>query len=206
MTIRFRHAEPRDLDAFLQIRDALQPGSGNGGFLLGSDPETYATYIREALVWVCERGDAVVGFAIALPDSLFRQTEIWDKRQLLQADPEQASAIQALLSTEQHFAYLEQLAFRRSDARYAPALCLHLGRELFSGPCSILLATTVREPFLNRAAWPFLEIAGGRIVGQVEEVYPRIGKLVSDVWMLRAEDYRQRIPFHPMYQRLFPDD
>lgn len=206
MKISYRRAEPKDLAAFLSIRDELRPGQGNGGFLLGSDPDTYARYIREAIVWVCEKDGSVIGFVIALPDALFRQTEIWEKRHLLQADPALAPAMMTLLASEQHFVYLEQLAFRRSETRYAPALCLHLGRELFSGPCTILLATTVREPFLNTAAWPFLETTGGRIIGQVEEVYPAVGRLLSDVWMLTAADYHARIPGHPMYRRLFPDN
>jgi hypothetical protein len=49
-----------------------------------------------------------------------------------------------------------------------------------------IFATIVREPIHNIAAVPFLEGAGGRIIGTIDEHYPSIGRILSTLYHIDA--------------------
>ena len=181
MTSRIRRAGGDDLAAIVAIKEALAfaPGSRRprGGFLLGCAPERYSALIAADCVLVLEQEGRVAGFAVALPDTLLRASDLWARRSLIrwrksEGEPAPGEAI----------AYFDQLALapwaRRLDG--AP-LALAAARRLAESGHAWLYATTLQAPIRNPAALPLLRRVGARVVGSVTEFYEEVGEVVSDL-------------------------
>ena len=181
MTARLRKATSGDLGAIVGIKEALrlEPGhqAERGGFLLGCAPERYAQLIERANVLLLEEGGEVTGFAVTLADPLLRASELWQRRAAIswragEGEPAGGEPI----------AYFDQLALRPgSRRRHAPALAFAAVRELERAGHAHLYATILAAPIRNEAALPLLRVLGTRAVGTVEEHYPEVGPVVSEL-------------------------
>lgn len=84
MKLKMRQARAGDEAGFYRIKKNLpMPRAANetaqGGFLLGTDIETYRFFIENAFVNVLENENGIVGFAVVLPDDLLRSSDLWKK-------------------------------------------------------------------------------------------------------------------------------
>ena len=190
---RLRPARPADVPEMLAVKAALRftdAGSGaRGGFLLGSDAEGYLQRIAVGSAWVLEGAapGRLEGFAIVLPDAVFRASEVWQRRAAVcwsGADPEVLSA--------HRLCYYDQLAVRRGRfglRRWSAALAMTALAAILDEH-DFLVTSTVRAPVRNLAAVGFIERLGGRVVGQLDEHYPDVGALVSDIWLVERGGVR----------------
>ena len=200
--MRLRRARPADVPGLLAVKAALPlRESGRGGFLLGASPEAYTALIAHAHVLVLESDMRVAGFAVALPDFLLRASDLWARREAIHFD----RLDPAVLETAR-LGYFDQLAVLPEPrlARNAPALGFAALTALLDDGCEHVFATTVREPVRNTAALALLRAAGAEAAGEVEEVYPGVGRTVSTVHHLdltRAETL-DRLRSAPMALRL----
>ena len=164
MRFRLRRAQPADVGAMLEVKQALRVGARvRGGFLLGTDAAGYQARIAAGNSWVLAADEAVVGFAVVLPDPAFRGSEVWARRDQVQWtggwDPASVDV--------QRLGYFDQLAVRTDvpgARRWGLALAYRAAREHFAAH-DALVATTVLEPIRNVAAVPYLRRAGGRAGG-----------------------------------------
>lgn len=185
MTAIIRKAVPKDALAMVAIKNQLPlnfaDGSvSTGGFLLGTDAATYEKYIKEAYCLVAESGGCVVGFGIVFPDSLLRESDIWQKRY-------EVDWLIHLADYEcQQLCYFEQLAFLKGHKRAVLVLAYNLVKWLFDSDYSALFTTTVNKPILNLAAIPFIKAVDGKKVGNIDEVYPVVGQINSDIYLVEA--------------------
>ena len=178
---RVRPATLQDLDALITLKsdlmftDTSTDGiSTTGGFLLGSDPQEYRYKLSTGLVWVLE-GERIEGLALVLGDQVFRESEIWKRRDLVRWD--------TVPAYEQRFAYFDQLAVRPGLARtHVPLLASVALLDAYMDGVDALISTTVKRPIKNLAAVPYLTAIGAKIVGELDETYPDFGDLTSDVW------------------------
>lgn len=190
-----RPATGADLEALVQIKRGLPMPQGEhtseGGFLLGSEAETYAVLLEVARIWLLEVEGRAVGFSVTLGDQVLRQSPIWARRHAIVWAP--GFDIEAALRGR--ITYFDQLGvlpgFRQ---RYwGAALALRALGEQFEAGHDLALTTTVLEPIVNRAALPYLAYAGARELGRVEERYPGAGRIVSAVHVIEAAAYRERM-------------
>lgn len=198
MTTIIRKAVPEDALTMVSIKNQLPlnfaDGSvSTGGFLLGTDAITYQKYIEEAYCLVAESEGCVVGFGIVFPDSLLRESEIWEKR--YEVDwlihlPDYESKL---------LCYFEQLAFLKGHRKAVLLLAYNLVKWLFDSGYSALFTTTVNKPILNLAAIPFIEVVGGKKVGNIDEVYPVVGQINSDIYLVEAALFYQKTRDHSLY-------
>ncbi|TVQ89587.1 MAG: hypothetical protein EA397_14525 [Deltaproteobacteria bacterium] len=190
-----RPATHADIPAMLDLRASLtfaEPEgatSTRGGFLLGTDADGYAQRIAEATSLVMDEGGTVQGFAIILPDPVFRASEIWARRDEVRwtLDPD----------AFQHasLCYFDQLAVRRTgyrSHRFGAAMALRAVLDIVPDHDYLVTATVV-EPVCNLAAVPYLRRVGARIVGRIDETYPVIGDLKSDVWLTSRTQILERV-------------
>jgi hypothetical protein len=178
---RIRPARPGDLQAIVAIKEALgfAPGSRRprGGFLLGCPPERYSALIGSGCVLVLEQEKGVAGFAVALPDSLLRASELWARRSLIRWREKEAEP-----PPGEPIAYFDQLALAPSASRLSAApLALAAVSRLAEAGHARLYATTLQAPIRNPAALPLLRGFGARVVGSVTEHYEGVGEVVSDL-------------------------
>jgi hypothetical protein len=178
-----------DLPAILEVRRQLRldPSRGaEGGFLLGSPPDVYREFLAGGRVHVLD-SDGIVGFSVTLDDARFRASELWEKRHLVASDLDPA-ALEPL-----RIGYFDQLGVllraRRSLA--AAALAFRSLADLLADH-DIVFVTTVREPVFNRAAWPYLARVGAVHIGRIDEIYPEIGALVSDVHLITRAAFTEK--------------
>ena len=193
-----RPATLQNVPAFLTLKRELvfEVTTGTttrGGFLLGTDAEGYAQRIQDGEAWVMDDGE-VQGFAIVLPDAPFRDSEVWQRRDVVRwdgIDPERFD--------RERLCYFDQLAVRRGsfrNRRWGACLAFHTLRRVLLGHDHLITAT-VSEPVINLAAVPYLRRAGATCVGRLDEVYEPIGPLVSDIWLLSRESLEHRMA-HPV--------
>lgn len=195
-----RRATLEDLDAVLAIKRALpMPHAGHersetssGGFLLGSDAQTYAELLAVARMWLLEIAGVAVGFSVTLDDPVLRASPVWARRPLIQwhadFDPDAALA--------RRIGYFDQLAvLPRLRSRYwGAALALRALAELIEDEAhDLVLTTTVLEPIVNRAALPYLARVGARTVGRLAERYEGVGPIVSAIHAIEAGRYREHV-------------
>lgn len=200
MSLRIRRADVSDVPSMVAIKQALRlEDADDGGFLLGTSAEGYATLVAVAETWtLCDEG-RVVGFAIALPDAVVRHSELWERRDRIVWENFDASSLETMVLG--YFDQLAVLAPYRAGGQ-AALLAARPVAALLDAGCTDLFATTVREPVTNRAAWSLLAGLGARRVGRVDEVYPDFGPLLSDLHHVPAAVARARLA---LWQRGAPD-
>ena len=188
MNIEIRKATLEDAADFLRIKDRLpltytDGRTTTGGFLLGTDLDTYRRYIAEDLCLVGTQGETVVGFGIMLRDESLKASEVWEKRH-------QATWNLSIAQFEhQPLCYFEQLAFLPGHGRLVIKLAYNLCCWAFELGHAYLFTTTVRAPVVNLAAVPYILKASGRKVGNIDEVYPRIGPINSDLYLIERKGF-----------------
>lgn len=197
MNSRIRKAIRSDAVAMLAIKNQLSFQHVNGttttgGFLLGTDLETYELYIEQTFVLVAEQHNNVVGFGIFFHDAWLRQSELWQRRHQVKWQVD----LPTLESSR--IAYIEQLAFLPGHRKQALLLIYNLVHWAYQLSHNALLTTTVRTPILNLAAIPYILAAGGQQVGDIDEVYPIIGEIGSDIYWVTKEKFYQRFEQHPL--------
>lgn len=186
--MKIRRARLDDVEGMLALKSALtfsesMGDSTRGGFLLGTDASGYRLRIQHGIAWVLDDG-TIKGFAIILPDAPFRQSEVWQRRDVVrwQIDPQ--------VLVDSTLGYYDQLAVtRRGGRRYASALALTALVDLMEQGADHLVTATVTAPIVNLAAVPYLQRLGGQCVGRLDEHYPVIGALVSDIWVVSRQGY-----------------
>ncbi len=193
-----RVAITADAEHFLAIKKQLPlqiPNSetSSGGFLLGTDIATYRYFIENAYCLVAQSKGDVVGFGILLPDRLLRKSDLWLRRHQVNWE------IDLNGYSAKPICYFEQLAFLPGHRRLAIALAYHMVLTAFAEGHTLLITTTVRKPVCNLAAVPFLLAAGGHKVGCIDEVYPDIGAILSDLYFLEADVFLAAAKSHPLY-------
>lgn len=167
--------------------------TSKGGFLLGTTIEQYRHYIAEAHCLVAEVDDAVVGFGIIITNDALRRSDVWVRRQ-------QASWNIELSKYEPlHLTYFEQLGFLAGYKRLAIKLAYKLIRTVFDEGCDALFTTTVHEPIKNLAAVPFIQAADGTLAGNIDEEYPVIGHINSDIYVIERAIFYESTARHPLY-------
>jgi hypothetical protein len=185
-----RTGTPADLDGVLDVRRQLRLDAARGaegGFLLGSLPEVYLQLLADGRVTVLD-DHGLAGFSVTLDDARVRTSELWEKRHAIATDLD-AAVIEPL-----RIGYFDQLGVlpRARRSLHAAALALRSLAALFDDH-DVVFVTTVREPVLNRAAWPYLARVGAAHIGRIDEVYPEIGALVSDVHLIPRAAFRDRL-------------
>jgi hypothetical protein len=188
MTKRLRRAQLSDLEAIVAIKEALpldpDRRSAGGGFLLGCSRDRYATAIETADVFLIEEHEVVGGFAIALPDAVLRESPVWKRRDLIRWNAGEAEP-----PADEQVAYFDQLALRpRWPRLHALFLALASARELAEAGHVHLYVTILDKPLRNEAAVPLLRAIGGKAVGNVDEDYEDVGRVVSELHHVRLQD------------------
>jgi hypothetical protein len=197
MKSQIRIARPTDAPAFIAIKNQLSftqtdGSTSKGGFLLGTDIDTYRYYIDNAFCLVAEVNEEIVGFGIIFSDEMLRSSDVWNRRHL-------ANWFIDLSKYEHHrLCYFEQLAFLNGHRRLVISLAYHLVKWVFDIGYQTLLTTTVREPILNLAAIPFIKAVSGVHAGNIDEEYPLIGRIKSDIYLLEAASFYERTAKHPL--------
>ena len=198
MNTRIRKAHLSDAEAFIEIKNQLPISMADGtttkgGFLLGTDIETYRQFIKNEYCLVAETDTGIVGFGIILKDSTLRASEIWEKR---------SSAdwfIDLAIYESQHLAYFEQLAFLKGHRKGVLTLCYNLVKWVFEQGYETLFTTTVNKPILNLAAIPFIKAAGGIQAGNIDEFYPKIGQINSDIYLIERKIFFEKVKNLPLF-------
>lgn len=192
---RIRAARPSDLDGILAVKAALaidrvRTESTREGFLLGSSPAFYADMIENGVARVIEdqTTGAIKGLGFALPWDMLRTHEVWEKRR----DVRWQSPVLAAMESGRP-GYIEQLAVVPGPSvRFmAPGLGLALIESLFATAHTHILATTVLKPIRNRAALKLLNLVHARQVGEIDETYDGIGRILSQLHCVTADEYHQ---------------
>ncbi|MPR33758.1 hypothetical protein [Salmonirosea aquatica] len=196
-----RKSVPTDAAAFVALKSKLPMPTGNdqtsaGGFLLGTDLATYEWYIQNTYSLSLEYEGNLVGFGILIPDAIVKQGELWAKRNAAEWQVDVGSI------ENKAVCYFEQLAFLKGYGRFAPELCYHLIDRAFGQGHELLLTTTVNRPVVNQAAIPFIRAVGGQLVGNIDEYYPEVGPIHSDIWAIESEEYFRKVQGLSFYPRL----
>jgi len=193
-----RKANADDASAFLAIKNQLPMSLADGttttgGFLLGTDLETYRFYINNAYCLVAEKDKEVVGFGIILPDALLRNSEVWIKRNSA------TWYVDLNYYEQQPLCYFEQFAFLPGNKKWAVLLAYNIVKWAFDEGNKTLFTTTVNKPILNLAAIPFIKTVSGIKAGNINEEYPLVGEINSDIYTIDAELFYQKVAEHPLY-------
>jgi len=195
--MKLRKARPDDATAMVAIKDqlplTLSDGStSTGGFLLGTDEATYRSYINTSWCLVAEHEEQVIGFGIMLPDAVLRSSDIWLRRN------EAAWREDIAAYEQQQLCYFEQFAFLPGHRRAAIALAYRLTSWAYDAGSETLFTTTVHKPVRNLAAVPFIYAAGGHKAGSIDEIYPLVGQILSDIYVIPAAAFRASVATHPL--------
>lgn len=208
MNIIIRKAEIADAEAFLKVKEELKmplvDETARGGFLLGTSLEQYRFFIEHAFVRVLEDLEKarVVGFSIILPDEVLRASELWQKKELIRWDNFDAVTLE-----NKKISYYEQLAILPDAAyrRYSFLLAFSNAKDVVMAGHDCMITTIVNYPVRNRAALPFLEAIGCRHIGEVEEVYPHVGRVHSDIYFVDKATFGEKINTHPIIKKVITD-
>lgn len=197
MSLILRQAKVIDAEQFLNVKNSLPMPSAlsetaRGGFLLGTNVETYQFYIENGYVNILEEKGEIVGFAIVLPDILLRNSELWQRKDEIIWDNFDAEQFEG-----KQICYFEQLAvLPKSKYRFWGVSLAYLTLSQAFESHQAMFTTIVKEPIFNQASIPFLENVGGKCVGEVNEVYPEVGKLISKIYFVERESFRKKTTKH----------
>lgn len=192
MNRQIRKSILSDAESFIEIKNQLSFKTENnesisGGFLLGTDLDTYKEFIKNSYCLTALVNRNIIGFGIAFNNKTLRNSEIWEKRK-------SASWHIDLLKLEQeNIAYFEQLAFVKGHKLLAIQLAYNLVRIGFNKGASTFMTTTVNKPIKNLAAVPFINASKGILAGNINEFYPIIGEINSDIYMIKKEDFYKEL-------------
>jgi ribosomal protein S18 acetylase RimI-like enzyme len=193
---RLRRATAADLEAIVAIKRSLPMPSGEqtsaGGFLLGSEVEVYRELLEVARVWLLEVEGRPAGFSLTLDDEVLRASPLWARREAIEWEP--GFDVEAALGLR--IAYFDQLAVLPAVRHryYGAGLALQALAEQFDeAGHELVLTTTVVEPIVNRAALPYLARVGARRCGRIEEHYAEAGRVVSAIYTIEVDGYREHI-------------
>lgn len=197
MRVAIRPAVPVDAEALLAIKEQLRLDLEHatekhlGGFLLGTSFDEYQRFIErdEVLVAECDEPRRVVGFAIAL-----RHATLLDSALLQRAAQVQWEQAFRLQFDAHCFAFFEQLGMLPDPAYrvYAKYLAFAMTWRILQTH-DALFTTVLQYPFVNTAALSFIRIVGFQWVGRIDEVYPEVGRIKSDVYYLERAAFAQAI-------------
>jgi hypothetical protein len=95
--------------------------------------------------------------------------------------------------------YFEQFAFLPGYKRTAVALAYSLVKRAFDLGNQSLFTTTVHTPIRNLAAIPFIQAANGIFAGNINEYYPLVGHINSDIYIIEAASFYRQTKLHPLY-------
>lgn len=190
-----RVGEPSDVDRMLDLKARLSMSpdeSGDeGGFLLGSSGDEYEELAEADRVLLMEVGEALAGMAVSLDDPTFRNSDLWARKERVEwGDFSPEPIIES-----SRIGYFDQLAVAPEfqGDYYGAALALATVQRLFESDHEFVLATTVVEPVLNRAALPLVDKVRGMSIGELEEEYPEVGTIKSRLHILERETFRSAI-------------
>lgn len=200
--LRLRRAQWGDVAGLMRVKAALPlEGGGRGGFLLGSSEAGYRALIGGAHVLVLERGNEVQGFATSLPDAALQASDFWSRRAAIRF-----TGLDPASLASRRLGYFDQLAVLPDPrlARWAPVLGFAALTWLIQDGCEHVFATTVTRPVVNPAALTLLRAVGATRVGEIEEVYDGVGRVISTVHHLEVGDSEtaERLARHPLAVRL----
>lgn len=182
----------QDATHFVRIKNALPlPSNTNsskkGGFLLGTDIATYQFYIEHGLCLSAEKNGEIIGFGIVLPNHIIRESDLWKKRNSVNW------AINIKLLEDSNIAYFEQLAFIQGSRKLSMQLAYQISKLAFDNGADYILTTTVNKPITNKAAIPYITAIGGRKIGNIDETYPKVGHINSDVYLINKTDFFNKL-------------
>ena len=192
MSSLLRIAKKEDASSFIDIKNQLpitraDGTTTRGGFLLGTDLKTYEHYIETCFCLVAEVNHKVVGFGIIFDDDQLRRSHIWQRRELANWNVDLRHYESEMLC------YFEQLAFLEGHKRLVIQLAYNLVKWAFRKNHSILFTTTVNKPITNLAAVPFINSVAGIKAGNIDEVYPSIGPINSDIYIIERQLFYKQI-------------
>lgn len=78
-------------------------------------------------------------------------------------------------------------------------LAYNLVKWVFDLGYETLFTTTVKEPVLNLAAIPFINAVDGIKAGSIQEVYPKIGLINSDIYLIDSKAFDRKTKIHNLY-------
>ncbi|MDC1174235.1 hypothetical protein OAT67_02495 [Bacteriovoracaceae bacterium] len=192
MKQKIRKSTIQDAQHFVRIKNTLplpkeKKDTIKGGFLLGTDINTYKFYIENGHCLTAVVKDEIVGFGIILPNQLVKNSELWEKRKQVKW------TINFTDLEEGNVSYLEQLAFVSGHRMLSIALSYNLVKSIFDGGTNFILTTTVKKPVLNTAAIPYIKSIGGFKIGNIDETYPIVGNINSDVYLIKKNTFYKKI-------------
>jgi hypothetical protein len=135
-----------------------------------------------------------VGFGIIFPDAVLRGSDIWVRRHTA------AWGVDLGYYEPQRLCYFEQFAFLSGYKRSAVALAYNLVKGAFNAGAQTLFTTTVNKPILNLAAIPFINAVDGIKAGNIDETYPVFGHINSDIYLVDAGVFFEKVRAHPLYE------
>ncbi len=196
-----RLAKDTDTDSFLKIKNQLplimSDGKiSQGGFLLGTDKNTYLKYIQESLCMVAEVDGEVVGFGIIINNTQLRDSDIWQRRH--QAD----WLINIDEYEEKNLCYFEQLAFLKGHRILMIRMVYQMMKMIVNEGVEFMFTTTVHKPIINLAAVPFILSVEGKKAGSIDESYPIIGDILSDIYIIDLSYFQKKLHTHTLYPYL----
>lgn len=200
---RIRRATQGDAEAIVAIKRALAlppdaRQAPRGGFLLGASQEQYRALIEVADVWVLSGTDgAVAGFAVLLPETVLRASELWLRREHIRW-----SAPPGWTPPEERMCYFDQLAILPQARMRAPELALAALRGAVRTGHEHLFATVVVQPVQNTASLALLRALGARRMGSVDEEYDGVGRIVSDLYYASIHRADARLEETPIGRRV----
>ena len=192
MNSLLRRAKKEDAPSFIDIKNQLpitrtDGTTTTGGFLLGTDLKTYEQYIETCFCLVAEVNHQIVGFGIIFDDKMLRQSDIWQRRGVAQW------SIDLKQYESGRLCYFEQLAFLEGHKRLVIQLAYNLVKWAFEKNHSVLFTTTVNKPITNLAAVPFIHAVAGIKAGNIDEVYPSVGPINSDIYIIKREEFYEKM-------------
>jgi len=192
MNPKIRTSTLVDAEHFIRIKECLPLNAESkqtkqGGFLLGTDIDTYKFYIQHGICFTAVAFEEIVGFGILLPNQIIRESELWEKRKTVDWSVDLATL------ENSNIAFLEQMAFLKGNRKLTLILSYNLAHAAFGNGADYILTTTVKKPVTNEAAIPLIHAVGGREVGNIDEIYPKVGMINSDIYLMDKTSFYQRI-------------
>lgn len=168
---------------YVHISNVVEVGRNHRGFLLGSSFEEYQDFIENAYCLVAQKREEIVGFGIVLPNNMFKKTEIWQNRKTI------SWRFNFDEIEQMNIAYFEQLAFLPQNQILVLKLVVKMLEDCFSSDIEIIFTTVVKLPIPNLASPPLILGLGGELVANIDENYPYIGNINSDIYMIKKENF-----------------